>query len=90
MAARIAVYRKLDFPLADACEGALREVGPPVIATCSVVAILTIPGPVPPIAILDGVAALLLTPAIFAALETIVPRRRSMEGLYGRKRAEPS
>jgi hypothetical protein len=88
--ARIAVYRTFDTPLVEACEGAVREIGPPMIATCIAVGVLTMPGPVPAVAFLDGAGALLLTPAILAALETILPRRKSVEKLYGKKKVEPS
>lgn len=88
--ARIAAYRVFDAPLVEAYGRALYDVGEPMIAISLATAVLQLFSPVAPVAIISCIAALLLTPALLAVLESAFPRRKRVEQLYGKKRVEPS
>lgn len=87
--ARIAAYRAFDASLQEADAKALHEVAPPLIAITLVVVVSNPVSPIVPVALISCLSGLLLTPAILAALETVFPKLKSVEELYGKKRAEP-
>jgi hypothetical protein len=88
VAMRLAAYRAFDDALTVAWSRTLSEVAVPVIALSTVLAAALAPLGLWPFPLAAMLAALILTPALTAAVEIILPKLKSVEQLYGPK-AEP-
>jgi hypothetical protein len=89
VAARIAMYRMLDDPLDVAFVRTLTDVALPVVAATLAVAAALLPLGLAVAPVLCAAAALILTPALTAAIELVFPKLKSVEELYGRAKSEP-
>jgi hypothetical protein len=90
IAARMAAYRRLGNLPDESFAHAVREVGIPIVAVAGATALLLLPLGLGLLPVVCAAAALALTPALASLIELVFPKLRSVEELYGKKRAEPS
>lgn len=88
--ARVAAYRRLDDPLDVALAHAWREVVPATTGITVAFAAIMAPLGLAFAPISCAVCGLVLTPTLAVLTETVFPKLKSVEELYGKKRVEPS